>query len=118
MSEGIFSTKADRHKIYKKAKEYYKCQLVSDWPIQPGICACIDAVIGHQNCPVDLPVGLGDHSKYFNKTNLPELFALKPVGKSTGQFWWQPGDKEIRIKVFNTIIEQTKKDKKNGKNKA
>lgn len=82
-------TKEERHEIYKKAKEIYikSRDLI-------GICSAMNTVTA----------GL------FTIDDFPELMRKRPDSASDNPYyyWWDVYAKELRIKVFDEMIEETK----------
>ncbi len=83
-------TQAERHEIYKKAKEFFQRNL-----IRSGMCDHVAIVCKFRG-------GLIPDLNMF-----PELLVLKPE-KPRGVYWWNLDDRETRLKNFDLIIEQTK----------
>ncbi len=80
-------TKADRHEIYKRAKELYLGG--------PGVGMCY--LISYTSL---IP-------QHLVTSVFPELILLKPENKSEDEYWWPPDNREVRLKKFDKIIEQT-----------
>lgn len=86
--KSIFSL-IERVKIYERAKKFYLRYYVG---YHYGMCFCIQE-------------STGEFEYSLNKTNFPEFFALKPKNKKISEYWWNIEDSEIRIKMFDKLID-------------
>ena len=78
----------ERVKIYERAKKFYSLHHLDYYY---GMCFCISESIGKLEYVL-------------NKTNFPEFFALKPKNKKISEYWWDIEDYEIRIQMFDKLI--------------
>jgi hypothetical protein len=79
--------------VLKEAKE-----LLSELNGEIGMCFCIIWIC---NCN-----DLKYTSLYYIRKNIPEFNSLYLTGinKSMGEYWWDPEDKQSRLKAFDELI--------------
>ena len=106
-------TKAERHEIYKKAKKDYVDWIKENREIYEsgglimvygGMCDSIHNIIEGKMRglhPEEDTFEIGDE--------LPEMASIKPEQRY-GVYWWPVENTELRIKMFDKIIEMTKPD--------
>ena len=95
MALKINLTKAQRHEIYKEAKERIKSE--KSW----FICPALDIAGFH----------LGMKKRFDEQYDLgktfPEFWKQKPEGVEDDDPWFDTGDKNSRIKVLDKCIKET-----------
>ena len=96
-------TKQERYDLYVAAKEYFVKHTDENIGVDIGMCDAMDEIIGinyHEN-----------DSLFTIQDELPEMIKIKPGKEYHDSFyWWSLGDREIRVKMFDRIIEMTKPD--------
>jgi hypothetical protein len=99
--------KKERRQIYLKAKDIYikQTNLFARFCLSvniptPGLCCCIAcAYADHSKIEIT-------SIKYSHLLDLfPEFKAIKPKGKTIGEFWFE--NKKQRINAFNKMIQET-----------
>lgn len=93
-------TKEQRHKIYVKALRLYKMATEHPGNIY-SLCFAINDVVGHNRL---------DRNAIVSPKQYPEIYKHRPTEYDL--FWWPIENTEIRIKVLEQAIEETKPTKK------
>jgi len=90
-------TKEERHEVYKKTLEGF-----TNVKALVGICYYM------QQALIKLYKDWHNVAPYSKMSQFPEIYKHKPKGKRRGQEWWDYSDRQVRRRILQQAIRETK----------